>query len=92
MSRMVPVACATKMGSTAGATPPVTLPGRLDPMSARGCVVRRLARGDLASDFRDRDQVTRWACGLSDALSTVEMSSWTTAGHPAAQRPEGVAP
>jgi hypothetical protein len=40
--------------------------------------------------FRDRDQITRWARGLSDALPSVEMSSWTPA--PQHNDPEGVAP
>jgi menaquinone-dependent protoporphyrinogen oxidase len=60
-----------------GATPPVT---------------RRLARGDLAGDFRDWDQITRWARGLSDAISSVEVSSWTRSDTPQHNDPEGVAP
>jgi menaquinone-dependent protoporphyrinogen oxidase len=92
MSRQVLVAYATRMGSTAGATPAVTFPGRIDPMSARGFMARRLARGDLAGDFRDWDQTTRWARVLSDALSTVEMSSWTRPDTPQHNDPEGVAP
>jgi menaquinone-dependent protoporphyrinogen oxidase len=75
-----------------GATPPVTFPGRLDPMSARGFMARRLARGDLAGDFRDWDQITRWARGLSDAISPVEVSSWTRSDTPQHNDHEGVAP
>jgi menaquinone-dependent protoporphyrinogen oxidase len=66
--------------------------GRLDPTSARGFVARRLARGDLAGDFRDWDQITQWARGLSDAISSVEVSSWTWPDDPQHNNPEGVAP
>ncbi|MDX6236408.1 MAG: menaquinone-dependent protoporphyrinogen oxidase [Kribbellaceae bacterium] len=75
-----------------GATPPVTFPGRLDPTSARGFVARRLARGDLAGDFRDWDQITQWARGLSEAISAGEVGSWTRPENPQQNNPEGVAP
>jgi hypothetical protein len=39
--------------------------------------------------FRDGDQITRWARGVSNALSSVEMRSWTPPQH---NDPEGVAP
>lgn len=93
MCRKVLVAYATNVGSTADATPLATFPGRLDPMSARGFMARRLARVDFAGDFREGDQVPPWACGLSGARSSVEMSSWTTADDtPQHNDPEGVAP
>jgi menaquinone-dependent protoporphyrinogen oxidase len=73
-----------------GATPPVTFPGRLDPQSAKGFLARRLARGDLAGDFRDWDQIARWARGVSDAISSVEVSSWTRPDGPRRDDPQGL--
>ncbi len=43
------------------AAPPVTFGGVLDPATARGFLARHMARGDLAGDFRDGEQIRRWA-------------------------------
>ncbi|HEU4947151.1 MAG TPA: flavodoxin domain-containing protein [Kribbella sp.] len=72
-----------------GATPPVTFAGRLDPAAARGFLAGRLARGDLAGDFRDWDRIARWARDVSSAISSVEVSSWSRPDAARNNKPEG---
>jgi menaquinone-dependent protoporphyrinogen oxidase len=51
-----------------GADPPVTFAGKLDPGTARGLLARWLAKGSLAGDFRDWDQIRTWAGTIACAL------------------------
>ncbi|MDT7614279.1 MAG: menaquinone-dependent protoporphyrinogen oxidase [Pseudonocardiales bacterium] len=52
-----------------GADPPITFGGVLDPATARGFVGRRMARGELAGDFRDPERIRTWAAGIAMAAS-----------------------
>jgi menaquinone-dependent protoporphyrinogen oxidase len=50
-----------RLARLAGAAPPVTFGGRLDPVAARGFFVRHLASGLQAGDYRDWDRIRDWA-------------------------------
>ena len=50
-----------KLADEIGARPAVTFGGKLDPATARGPIARWVARGDLAGDWRDWDQIRTWA-------------------------------
>lgn len=69
-----------------GATPAMTFAGSLTQETAEGFLATRMARTDLAGDFRDWDLITAWAKDLAGAISSVEVSSWHrpgfTAGSP----------
>jgi menaquinone-dependent protoporphyrinogen oxidase len=54
------------------AEPPVTFGGVLDPATARGFLARRMARGELAGDFRDTDRIRRWAARIARGAAGTE--------------------
>lgn len=56
------------------ARPPVTFGGVLDPATARGFLARRMARGELAGDFRDPERIRRWAAGIAAVVQAVQPS------------------
>jgi menaquinone-dependent protoporphyrinogen oxidase len=58
-----------------GATPAMTFAGRLEPETAKGLLARWLAKGQLAADSRDWDQIAAWAQDLSTAISSIEANS-----------------
>jgi menaquinone-dependent protoporphyrinogen oxidase len=58
-----------KLAATIGAAAPTTFGGRLEPATARGFLGRRLASGPMAGDFRDFDQIRRWADGIAVQLA-----------------------
>jgi menaquinone-dependent protoporphyrinogen oxidase len=53
-----------RLRAAIGADPPITFGGVLDPATARGFLARRMARGELAGDFRDPARIRRWAAGI----------------------------
>lgn len=50
-----------------GAEPVVTFGGVLDPKTATGFVGRRLARSELAGDYRDIPRIRAWAATIAEA-------------------------
>jgi hypothetical protein len=48
-----------------GADAPIILGGMLDPATTRGFLAKRMAHGELAGDFRDRDRVRWWAASIA---------------------------
>ena len=58
-------------------TLPVTFAGRLEQATARGWLARRLARGQLAGDFRDWKQIEEWAHSIHDTLEAATTNSWS---------------
>ena len=54
-----------------GADTPITFGGMLDPATARGFLAKRLARGELAGDFRDQDRVRQWAASIAESETSV---------------------
>lgn len=57
-----------------GAVEPVTFGGRLEPPTAKGVLARRMAKGELAGDFRDWDQIRDWANALHDTIAVAGLS------------------
>ncbi|MBP2328785.1 menaquinone-dependent protoporphyrinogen oxidase [Kibdelosporangium banguiense] len=57
-----------RMASTIGAAEPTTFAGRLEPETAQGFMARRMAKGSLAGDFRDWDQIRTWAAEIARSL------------------------
>ena len=55
-----------RLAAQIGARPPVTFGGRLEPATARGPVARWLARGELAGDWRNWDQIRAWVARIAD--------------------------
>ncbi|WP_439657814.1 flavodoxin domain-containing protein [Lentzea sp. HUAS TT2] len=51
-----------------GAEEPVTFGGRLTSDTAAGFVAKRMARGGMAGDFRDWDEIRLWAYVISERL------------------------
>lgn len=51
-----------------GADEPVTFGGRLTPETAVGFIAKKMARGDMAGDFRDWDEIDRWASAIAEKL------------------------
>ncbi|MCW0213925.1 MAG: flavodoxin domain-containing protein [Pseudonocardia sp.] len=47
---------------------PITFGGVLDPATARGFLAGRMARGELAGDFRDPERIRRWARSVADRI------------------------
>ncbi len=47
------------------AEPPITFGGVLDPATAQGFLARRMARGELAGDFRDDERIRGWAARVA---------------------------
>jgi menaquinone-dependent protoporphyrinogen oxidase len=60
-----------------GCAAPVTFPGRLEQASANGLMARWLARGELQGDFRDWDQIRKWAHTVHDGIEAVDVSEWS---------------
>jgi len=58
-----------------GAVPAVTFAGRLEPATAKGFLARRLARGELACDFRDWKLIREWARDVSAVISSIQVRS-----------------
>jgi menaquinone-dependent protoporphyrinogen oxidase len=52
-----------------GTAPPVTFGGRLDLATATGFIARKMADGPLAGDYRDFDQVRRFAESIAQRLT-----------------------
>jgi menaquinone-dependent protoporphyrinogen oxidase len=50
-----------------GADGPITFGGVLDPATAQGFLAKRMAHGELAGDFRDRDRVRQWAACIAES-------------------------
>lgn len=50
-----------RLARLAGAAPPTTFGGCLDPALARGFLARRMASGPQAGDYRDWDRIRDWA-------------------------------
>ncbi|HEY3259191.1 MAG TPA: flavodoxin domain-containing protein [Pseudonocardiaceae bacterium] len=57
-----------RLADRIGAAPPITFGGRLDAATARGPLARWVARGDLAGDWRDWNQIRTWAAGVAEQL------------------------
>lgn len=53
-----------RLRAAIGADPPITFGGVLDPTTAKGFLARRMARGELAGDFRDPERIREWAAGI----------------------------
>lgn len=51
-----------------GAEEPVTFGGRLTSDTAAGFLAKRMARGGMAGDFRDWDEIRLWAYVISERL------------------------
>ena len=59
-----------------GATPAMTFAGKLTTETAEGFLATRMARTELAGDFRDWELITAWAKDVAAAISSIEVSSW----------------
>lgn len=59
-----------------GATPAMTFAGKLSTETAEGFLATRMARTELAGDFRDWDLIAAWANDVAAAVSAIEVSSW----------------
>lgn len=51
-----------------GAEEPFTFGGRLTPQTAVGFFAKKMAQGSMAGDFRDWDEIDRWACTIAQRL------------------------
>lgn len=51
-----------------GADEPMTFGGRLTPEAAVGIIAKKMARGDMAGDFRDWEEIDRWAYMITEKL------------------------
>ncbi|MEU3644881.1 flavodoxin domain-containing protein [Lentzea sp. NPDC034063] len=51
-----------------GAEEPFTFGGRLTPETAVGFIARKMATRPMAGDFRDRDEIDRWAYTIAQRL------------------------
>lgn len=56
------------MAEALGASAPQTFGGRIEPETAKGFLATSMAKGDLAGDYRNFDDITRWAAGIADQL------------------------
>lgn len=56
-----------------GATPAMTFAGRLTPETAQGFLATRMARTELAGDFRDWDLITAWAQDVATAIGPTDV-------------------
>ncbi len=56
-----------------GVKPPMTFGGNLDPRRAKRWLARLVAKGDLAGDFRDWDQIRDWTDQVADELLAERM-------------------
>ncbi|MEV6235612.1 flavodoxin domain-containing protein [Lentzea sp. NPDC051838] len=57
-----------ELAARVGAEEPFTFGGRLTPETAVGFFARRMARGSMAGDFRDWDEIGRWAGAIAQRL------------------------
>jgi len=57
-----------RLAGRIGARPPITFGGRLDPATARGPLARWVARGELAGDWRNWDEVGAWATSVAEQV------------------------
>ncbi|MET3806603.1 menaquinone-dependent protoporphyrinogen oxidase [Nakamurella sp. UYEF19] len=58
-----------RLASAAGAAPPTTFGGRIEPGTAQGFMARKMATGPKAGDYRDFPQIRRWADGIAAQLA-----------------------
>ena len=65
-----------------GAAPAITFAGRLEPVTAKGFLARRLAAGNLAGDFRDWDKIRTWSADISTAISATQRTTAHLPPHP----------
>ncbi|GAA3592680.1 flavodoxin domain-containing protein [Kribbella ginsengisoli] len=59
-----------------GATPAMTFAGKLTTETAEGFLATRMARTELAGDFRDWELIAAWAKDVAAAISSGDVSSW----------------
>ena len=52
-----------------GAGAPTTFGGRIESATAAGFLARRMAKGPMAGDYRDFDEIRRWASRIAAALT-----------------------
>jgi menaquinone-dependent protoporphyrinogen oxidase len=55
----------------------VTFPGRLELKTAKGFMARRMARGEEAGDYRDWEQISRWAQQVGEAIESAGIGTPT---------------
>lgn len=58
-------AAVRRLATEIGAGQPTTFPGRIKPETARGFMAKKMAKGPLAGDFRDWDQIRQWATEIT---------------------------
>jgi menaquinone-dependent protoporphyrinogen oxidase len=59
-----------------GATPAMTFAGKLTEETAKGFLATRMARTELAGDFRDWPLITAWSKDIAAAISSIEPTPW----------------
>lgn len=59
------------MAEDLGASPPQTFGGRIERETAKGFLATSMAKGDLAGDYRNFDDIKAWAAGIADQLRIV---------------------
>lgn len=52
-----------------GTAPPATFGGRVEPATAKGFLARKMAAGPGGGDYRDFDEIRRWAGGIGAQLA-----------------------
>jgi len=57
-----------ELAARIGADEPITFGGRLTPENAVGFIAKRMATGPMAGDFRDWDEIDRWAYTIAERL------------------------
>ncbi|MDX8141410.1 flavodoxin domain-containing protein [Lentzea sp. NBC_00516] len=57
-----------ELAARIGADEPVTFGGRLTPETAVGFIAKKMARGEMAGDFRDWDKIALWANMIAERL------------------------
>jgi menaquinone-dependent protoporphyrinogen oxidase len=57
-----------EIAARVGAEEPFTFGGRLTPETAVGFFARKMAQGSMAGDFRDWDEIDRWAYTIAQRL------------------------
>ena len=57
-----------ELAARVGAEEPFTFGGRLTPETAVGFFARKMAQGPMAGDFRDWDEIDRWAYTIAQRL------------------------
>ncbi|RSM85302.1 flavodoxin [Kibdelosporangium aridum] len=56
-----------------GAEEPVTFGGRIEPATAKGFMAKRMAKGPMAGDYRNWDQIHEWAREVARSLHEEEI-------------------